>query len=119
VQLNIYNAAAAAHVNSGNPDAIIDDPDAWTFQFGLAPHELGDDIYNDHVVCVIERRRMLDVTLGQASRPEHGVQPGPGVFEPLPAGFLKGEGHVFDGPGGAVLVYEPHPEERGYLALPH
>ena len=119
VQVNIHYATAAAHITDGTPEAIADDPEAWTFQLGFGPFELGDDIYNGHVVCVVEGRLLLDLTLGQANRPEHGVRLGPSVFGPLQADFLKGAGQVFSGAGGCVVAYQPHPAKRGYFALPH
>jgi hypothetical protein len=85
----------------------------------LSPTEdLGDDIYNGHVVCLVEQRRILDLTLGQASRPDHGVHLGTGVFGPLPSDF-ETAGTSFPVTGGCVVVYRPHPNERGFLPLPH
>jgi hypothetical protein len=119
VEVTVHNAAAAAHIERGEPEGTFDDREARSFGLGFAPHDLGDDIYNGHVVCIVERRVMLDLTLPQASHPEHGVQLPPATFEPLPADFVKGGGAVFSAPGGCVVVYRAHPEERGFLALPH
>lgn len=48
-------------------------------QLGFTPHDLGDQIYNGHVVCVVEERRILDLT--------HGIELGPSVCGPLPQDF--------------------------------
>jgi hypothetical protein len=118
VEVVIRNAAAAAHIERGEPEAIEHDPAAWSMQLGFTPQDLGDHIYNGHVVCIVERRRMLDLTLGQASRPEHGIRLGPSVFGSLPPDF-EPAGSSFPVTGGCVVVYRPHPNERGYLPLPH
>jgi hypothetical protein len=118
VEVVIHNAEAAAHIERGQPDAIEHDPTAWSMQLGFAPHDLGDHVYNGHVVCLVEERRLLDLTLGQASRSEHGIHLGPGVFDPLPPDF-ETAGSSFPVTGGCVVVYRPHAEERGFLPLPH
>ena len=53
---------------------------AWAVVIGpanLAPLQVGSGGYNGHVVVAVERRWVIDLTLGQASRPEKCV--------PLPA----------------------------------
>jgi hypothetical protein len=118
VEVVIHNADAAAHIERGEPEAAQHDPAAWSLQLGFVPDDLGDHIYNGHVVCLVEQRRILDLTLGQASRPERGVNLGPGVFGPLPSDF-ETTGSSFPVTGGCVAVYRPHTNERGFLPLPH
>ena len=70
-----------------------------------------------HVVAAVERRLLLDLTLDRCSSPEHEVELPPGLFNELPPTFLRG-GRVQHRVNGCDVVYEAHPEERGYLKPP-
>jgi hypothetical protein len=71
-----------------------------------------------HVVALVEGRLLLDLTLDQCSAPKHGVELPPGVFYGLPPRSERG-GRVEHRVNGCAVVYEAHPEEKGYLAAPH
>ena len=73
---------------------------------------------------VVEQQSRLaprrEPTSGPADRPAGGARHrfGAGVFEPLPR-FVRGGGAVLLGHDGCIVVHRAHPQERGFLGLPH
>lgn len=118
VQVDIYNPAYVENVERGkSADAIASDPDCWSAQLGFTAQPQADGELDMHVVAVVERRLLLDLTLDQCSAPEHDVRLTPGVFYGLPPGFER-SGTVSYPVNGCAVAYEAHPEEKAYLTAP-
>jgi hypothetical protein len=77
---------------------------------------LGDGGYDAHVVAVIERRWLLDLTLDQCNRPERG-SPRPGYFY-LPDGLLSGDEPAAMLLNDSFVRYTALPEDRRLLTVP-
>lgn len=69
--------------------------------------------WNGHLVCVLERRRLVDLTLDTANRP--GLDPRPVSLE-IDDEFLAG-GVAESRQDEIEIRYEAHPDERGFLKL--
>jgi hypothetical protein len=82
--------------------------------YGQDPEQKG---YDGHVVTVIERRWVLDLTLDQADRPQHNIHLRPGWFA-LPERFLSGEEGATGILDGTFLRYTAMPDDRGFLTVP-
>lgn len=118
VHVEVFNPAYVEHIERGEHEAIETDPRCWSAQLGFTGEEQGDDRVDMHVVAVVEDRLLLDLTLDQCSRPEHDVVLTPGIFEGLSPEFARGEPKSYPVHGCSV-VYEAHPEEKGFLASPY
>jgi len=81
---------------------------------GKAPGQKG---YDGHVVVVVEDRWVLDLTLDQANRPQHGIEVRPGYFR-VERDWLRGGRRIAFRRNGAFIQYEARPEDRGFLAVP-
>lgn len=76
---------------------------AWTVKIGHPENEGvarpdGRRGYNGHLVTLVERRYVLDLTIGQASRPSKGMFFMPHWFRATPE-FMAGEPVVFESDG--------------------
>lgn len=72
-----------------------------------------------HLVCIAERRWLLDFSIDQASRPEHGISLGPQVI-PITEKFLRTDGaRVTYQSGSAYLYYISRPKEKDWKDLPN
>lgn len=116
--VEVFNPAYVGHVERGEPEAAETDPRCWSARLGFTGEEQEDDRIDIHVVAVVEDRLLLDLTLDQCSRPEHDVVLTPGIFEGLSPAFVRGEPISYPVHGCSV-VYEAHPEEKGFVTSPY
>lgn len=85
--------------------------------YGLGPRALAGS-WDGHLVVIVARRWLADVTLGQASRPEEGLELGPVVL-PVGEPFLHGNAPLLmERRDGTVLRYDAQPGRRDYRASP-
>lgn len=72
-----------------------------------------------HVVVVVGNT-MLDLTLDQASRPQHGIVLGPTAFRiPNAIDHFEDQPYQFEMNDGAILIYYPHAGNRWYANSPN
>jgi hypothetical protein len=106
-----------AHGVKAEPLAVALDftTDQVEGRLGFEPDGVPVGNYNAHVVCIVERRQLIDLTLDQVQNAQLGVVLEPTVLT-IPHGFMRG-GTVETTINGVHVQYEAHPEERGYLHL--
>jgi hypothetical protein len=95
-------------------DTIACRPQDHSIGYGQNPEDTG---YDAHVVTVVERRFLLDLTLDQANRPQHSIELRPGYFL-LPDGFLAGDEGAPMVLNGTYIRYTAVPDDRGFLTTP-
>ena len=101
-------------------DAAATDPKCWSAQLGFTDQPQREGEEDLHVVAIVEDTLLIDMTLNQASAPEHGVVLTPGFF-PIPGEFSKGgeAGKFTSYVNGSAVTYVAHPDEKAYLSMPH
>lgn len=77
----------------------------------------GPTRYDHHVLCYVPGLGLLDASLDQASRPEHGIVAGVTLTEVGPLALAGHERAVAPLTAGLVL-YETRPAERAFLVAP-
>lgn len=81
---------------------------------GLELHHTGDRPgFHGHVIVSVQRRWIIDLTLGQASRPSHGLKLPPTMWADCAPLARRESGVAFD-IDGVTLTYEPI-KDRSYL----
>jgi hypothetical protein len=116
VHVEVWNPAAVEAIDRGEDPAELGPP-CRVMQLGFTDQPQPDDTVDMHVVVAVEDRLLLDLTLDQCSAPEHGIELPPGIFHGLPPKFVRG-GRVDFRVKGCQVVYEAHPDEKGYLIAP-
>lgn len=78
-QLLAFNEIAKAHIDAGeNP---LSSPEAHTVGIGFGTDMETRPGYDGHLVSVVKRRWLLDLTLDQVSRPQKGIVAYPAVWK--------------------------------------
>lgn len=104
----------------------------WSVGIGLGyPDERGAPFgknpdkprYNGHLVAIVERAFIVDISLPQANRPEHGIVVEPLVLKIAKRSFLHGTsrevgGVKIDDNPPVWISYEPYASERSYRNTP-
>jgi hypothetical protein len=83
---------------------------------GQRPENAPEDFWDGHLVAILDRRLMLDLSIDSIARPELGVEPEPFVAEVLPE-FVSG-GTVDLLVRGGKARYTAQPERKDYRDLP-
>ncbi len=109
-----------------NPSATHKEIIGWERSHGAWSVGIGDDQlivgpnaatppsgFNGHVVALVERRYVVDLTLGQISRPQFDMWFGPTCFE-VDRDWLSGTRGVIE-VNGSLVKYTAHPHERSFL----
>ena len=91
------------------------DPDAL-IRLGFPGDVAGDDIWDGHLVCIADRRLLLDLTIDSMVWPEVGLYPVP-FCEPVRGNFLAGGQMTLPVRGGRA-TYTALPERRDYRSEP-
>lgn len=91
------------------------DPDA-TVRLGFPGDIEAEDIWDGHLVCVVDRRLLLDLTIDSMTIPEWGLHPQP-FSAPVDAMFIEGGQLVVPIEGGQA-VYAALPERRDFRGEP-
>lgn len=69
---------------------------------------------NIHLVVVIDRSRLLDLTIDQINDPTYGVSVSPVVLD-VDKNFLAGRSSITTVQNGVTLTYTAHPEDKQHL----
>jgi len=67
-----------------------------------------------HLVTVLGGRVLIDLTLDQANRPQHGIVLPMQILAPCDPDFLAGQARVAGSVGGCRVVYEARPGDRSF-----
>lgn len=91
----------------------------WSLGVGVAssPPRLGG--WNGHLVAIVSRRWLWDLSIDQASRPEKGLQLPPCVVAPVDEAFLRGKRTLVGEFENGVITYDARPGDRTYQASPN
>lgn len=125
VEVLAFSPAMARRVeeHGGVPDEETfeewcrEDEKVWSIGLGVPHPALEEEGFVGHVVCMVENKWLLDLSIDQASRPERDMP-----LEPLYAlaseNILAGKPSVLRHPSGITLEYGPRPEDRSFLTAP-
>jgi hypothetical protein len=94
------------------------EPDGM-LQYGFAgkiPEDAPPDFWDGHLVAILDRRLMVDLSVDAAARPELGIAPVPFVAE-VPSSFLVGGTFEIAVPEGSGR-YFAHPNRKDFRDLP-
>lgn len=91
------------------------DPDA-TVRLGFPGDLDAEDVWDGHLVCVADRRLLLDLTIDSMTIPEWGLYPQPFCL-PVDAPFLAG-GQLAVPVTGGHAVYTALPNRRDFRTEP-
>lgn len=83
---------------------------------GHEPKDAPDDLWDGHLVAILDRRLLLDLSIDSVARPELGLVPEPFVAEVSPD-FAAG-GTVNLPVRGGTVRYRAQPERKDYRDLP-
>jgi hypothetical protein len=67
-----------------------------------------------HLVTVLGGQVLIDLTLDQADRPQHGILLPMPILAPCDPDFLAGQARVAGIVGGCRVVYEARPGDRSF-----
>jgi hypothetical protein len=67
-----------------------------------------------HLVTVLGGQVLIDLTLDQANRPQHGIVLPMPILAPCDPEFLAGEAQVAGIVGGCRVIYEARPDDRSF-----
>jgi hypothetical protein len=67
-----------------------------------------------HLVCVLDGKVLIDLTLDQADRPHRGIELPVPVIAPVNEEFLAGQGELVGMVNGCRVVYLARPEDRTF-----
>jgi hypothetical protein len=84
----------------------------YSLAVGLGDPEPGK--WPGHLVLNLEDRVLIDLTLDQANRPQHGILLPMPILAPLSPGFLTEEGQMVGLVNGCRVVYEARPFDRSF-----
>lgn len=134
VRLRIYNPAYTARLIAAKFDdgfaaelaRMARSPESlaaaglWSIGIGYsrdAGETIAPSAWDGHLVCVVEDRAILDLSLDQGCRPAHNIELGPALI-PTNRVWLAGEcgGEVIE--HGCLLAYTALPADRTFLASP-
>jgi hypothetical protein len=101
------------------PQHIEWTPETWCLGIGFGPDPREERPgYNAHVIAIADERWGVDLTIDQASRPQHGINLSPHYWPVTPA-FLRGEEPAqFLVNGESHVHYDAMPADRGFLLVP-
>lgn len=123
VEALVFNPAMAAAVAAGAPEprcraemAVRQRRDGW-HSIGIGLEDPGSPVWSGHVVCVVGGRGVLDLSLDQAIRPQHGIWTRPAWFE-AEREFLAGGCEAAIEQAGSVIRYRARPHDRAFLHAP-
>lgn len=102
---------SVAITSNADPEAVI-----LLGAEGQKPHDAPDDFWDGHLVAILDRRLLLDLSIDSIAQPELGVEPEPFVVE-VPPDFASG-GMVDLPVRGGRAQYRAQPERKDYRNLP-
>lgn len=84
-----------------------------TWSVGIGFGRGGPGSWTRHLVAIAERRWLVDLSLDQADRPEHGIALRP-LAHPVAEDFLRGLAPLTLEVGSVLVQYDADPRERSF-----
>ena len=87
---------------------------AWSVGVGFPVPGAGNDRWPGHLVLIVQRKWLWDLSIDQANRPERGI-----VFKTPPVltvteRFLRGREKLVEWWDGSLLVYDARPDDKSF-----
>jgi len=114
VTATIYNPSWTRYLSAHDHAGAEHDLQAHRVVLGFSGNA-PPGTWDGHVVCIVEGRTLLDLTLDQVNEFGHGFDVTPAHL-PIPRGLLRG-GSVCFTSRGCHVQYDAKPVERAYLTF--
>lgn len=108
-----FSPELVGHLDSGGQF----DQDAPGWSVGIGVGETDSPGYFGHLLTIVKDELALDLTLGQASRPQHDLDLRAVAFD-VDESFLAGEQPAYIEIGGSIVTYTAQPERKDYATAP-
>ena len=108
-----FSPALVAHLEAGG--AFDEDSPGWSVGIGVG--EADSPGFAGHLITIVKDELALDLTLGQAARPQHGLDLSAASFQ-VGEGFLRGHEPAYIEIGGSVVTYHAEPARKDYATAP-
>lgn len=112
--LNLYAIPALPMVTQIQ---VQSDDSKYVVENGPPPYGYSEDGWDGHLV-LIAMGFLLDLSVGQFSRPDHGIEMQPTLVAPVPPGFVKGASALLINMPKGRIGYVAHPNNKSYEPLP-
>lgn len=104
-----FSPELVAHLEAGG--AFDEDSPGWSVGIGVG--EADSPGFPGHLITVVNDELALDLTLGQAARPQHDLNLTAASFE-VGEAFLAGQEPAYIEIDGSVVTYHAEPERKDY-----
>lgn len=125
VQLSIYNRALIERATreGGLPatrkvtQRWAKESGAWSIGLGYPMPDLTPGRWPGHLVLIVERHWLWDLSIDQANRPQHGIEFHQPVLLPVTEAFLRGRERLVEWwEENCLLMYDAKPEDKSFRA---
>ena len=123
VRTFLFNKAFADRIDAGSPWPRGDEVKRWTdedgsYSVGIGFGDQQPNKWAGHLVILVERQFLLDLSIDQATRPKYDMFFEPFVVE-VDDKFLQGEAPKVFGYNGCIIRIELLPNKQtGYITSP-
>jgi len=122
VQLSIFNKPMVirAQHEGGLPDSREvtrrwnAESGAWSVGVGFPVPNSGADRWPGHLVLIVERRWLWDLSIDQANRPQWGINFTTPPVLAVTEGFLRGRERVAEMWQDCLLIYDAKPNDKSF-----
>lgn len=108
----------ATNKTDSPPRSVVDDfvgrDGCWNVGVGFGERVPGK--YAGHVVAIVEDRALVDLTIGQANRREHGIKIPKAIVAEIDDDFVQG-GALFVPINGSLVIYQQR-DDKTFLSTP-
>jgi hypothetical protein len=122
-QVVVSNAALLRHIEAGESPTREnqlrwESDGSWSLGIGNPDPDRRDHTrgFDGHLVAVVNEKLFIDLSIDQASRPDHDIVLGP-VAGPINAEWLKGHQSGTAMLNGSRVVWTAQPQERAFLSM--
>lgn len=96
---------------------VINESSGYVVSLGNKDQEKRPGCWVGHLITMVNERCIVDLTLGQATRPQYGIRLHPILCGTDPS-FCSGEREVILKINGSDIIYHPLPQDKTYLTAP-
>jgi len=87
---------------------------AWSVGVGFPVPGAGNDRWPGHLVLIVQRKWLWDLSIDQANRPQHGIAFKTPPVVPVTERFLRGREKLVCWWDGSLLVYDARPDDKSF-----
>lgn len=116
VKVAAFSPKAAEKVVAGKP--LTREEGEWMVLLGDGSSVPDDEGYDGHLVLMVARRFLVDLSIGQVSRPERGIEAGPFWMDVGRDFVRQGAERAFRSKQGTLLSYKCAPERGAWKDTP-